>query len=128
LRARQDADEWVIDGVAPWVSGWELNDLIHVAARTPDDDVVWLLVDEPSEGMHAEPLRLLAVKRMSFPWLSLVAGSASTADDCSDSVGAAGGTDLLRLAKFLHVPGKAGFEVDDFGPGWRDTNEHHLLV
>jgi alkylation response protein AidB-like acyl-CoA dehydrogenase len=61
LRARQDGDEWVLDGVAPWVSGWELSDVIHVAARTPDDDVIWLLVDEPSEGMHAEPLRLLAV-------------------------------------------------------------------
>jgi alkylation response protein AidB-like acyl-CoA dehydrogenase len=35
--------------------------VIHVAARTADDDVIWLFVDEPSEGMHAEPLRLLAV-------------------------------------------------------------------
>ena len=47
----------VIDGVAPWVSGWGLTDVIHVAARTPDDDVVWLLVDAPSDGLRAEPLR-----------------------------------------------------------------------
>jgi hypothetical protein len=38
------------------------------------------------------------------------------------------GTDLLRLGQFLHVLGKAGLEVDDLGPGWRDANEHHLLV
>ena len=61
LRARQDGDVWIVDGVAPWVSGWGLTDVVHVAARTPDDDVVWLLVDAPSSGMRAEPLRLLAV-------------------------------------------------------------------
>ena len=61
LRARQDGDVWIVDGVAPWVSGWGLTDVVHVAARTPDDDVVWLLVDAPSTGMRAEALRLLAV-------------------------------------------------------------------
>ena len=61
LRARQEGEEWVVDGVAPWVSGWGLTDAVHVAARTPDDDVVWLLVDVPSSGMRAEALRLLAV-------------------------------------------------------------------
>jgi alkylation response protein AidB-like acyl-CoA dehydrogenase len=61
LRAREDGEEWIVDGVAPWVSGWGLSDLIHVAARTPDDDVVWLLIDAPSPGMRAQPLRLLAV-------------------------------------------------------------------
>jgi alkylation response protein AidB-like acyl-CoA dehydrogenase len=35
--------------------------VVHIAARTPDDDVVWLLADLPSAGMRAEPLRLLAV-------------------------------------------------------------------
>jgi hypothetical protein len=33
-----------------------------------------------------------------------------------------GGTDLLRLSQFLHILGKAGLEIDDFGPGWRDAN------
>jgi hypothetical protein len=28
-----------------------------------------------------------------------------------------GVTDLLCLNQFLHVPGKAGLEIDDFGPG-----------
>src|SRR5436190_11728289 len=59
LRARPDGDDWVVDGHAPWVSGWGLTDLIHVAARTPDDDVVWLLVDASTDGLKATPLRLL---------------------------------------------------------------------
>jgi alkylation response protein AidB-like acyl-CoA dehydrogenase len=43
------------------VSGWGLADVIHVSARTPDDDVVWLLVDTSAEGLHATRLQLLAV-------------------------------------------------------------------
>jgi alkylation response protein AidB-like acyl-CoA dehydrogenase len=61
LHARRDGDEWIVDGVAPWVSGWGLSDVIHVAARTPEDDVVWLLLDAPSPGMRSQPQRLLAV-------------------------------------------------------------------
>ncbi|HZT64598.1 MAG TPA: acyl-CoA dehydrogenase family protein [Acidimicrobiales bacterium] len=61
LLARPDGDGWLIDGRAPWVTGWSLTDLIHVSARTPDDDVVWLLVDASSPGLRAEPLHLLAV-------------------------------------------------------------------
>lgn len=54
-----------MDGEAPWVSGWSLTDLIHVSARTPEDDVIWLLVDAASPGLHATPLRLLAVNASS---------------------------------------------------------------
>ncbi len=61
LRARLEGDEWMLNGVAPWVTGWGLTDVVHVAARTTDDEVVWLLVDAPSPGMRAEPLQLLAV-------------------------------------------------------------------
>jgi alkylation response protein AidB-like acyl-CoA dehydrogenase len=61
LRVRQEGGSWVVDGVAPWVSGWGLSDVIHVAARTPEDDVVWLLVDAPSAGMQAQRMRLLGV-------------------------------------------------------------------
>jgi alkylation response protein AidB-like acyl-CoA dehydrogenase len=61
LRCRQDGDSWVIDGTAPWVSGWGLTDVIHVAARAPDDDVVWLLVDTSADGFRAEPHRLLGM-------------------------------------------------------------------
>lgn len=61
LRARKEQDCWVLDGHAPWVSGWGLTDVMLVSARTPDNDVVWLLVDESSDGLDARPLRLLAV-------------------------------------------------------------------
>src|SRR5687768_15174976 len=36
LRAREEGGEWVLDGIAPWVSGWGLADVVHVAARTPE--------------------------------------------------------------------------------------------
>jgi alkylation response protein AidB-like acyl-CoA dehydrogenase len=61
LRATSVDGGWLVEGTAPWVSGWGLADVIHVAARTPEDEVVWLLVDAPSPGMTAERLRLLAV-------------------------------------------------------------------
>jgi alkylation response protein AidB-like acyl-CoA dehydrogenase len=61
LRAQPQAGDWILQGSAPWVSGWGLADVIHVAARTPDDDVVWLLVDTSSEGVQATQHRLLAV-------------------------------------------------------------------
>lgn len=61
LRCRQEGDSWLVDGVAPWVSGWGLTDVVHVAARSPEDDVVWLLVDAASEGITAEPHRLLGM-------------------------------------------------------------------
>lgn len=61
LRARPDGGDWVLDGIAYFVSGWGLADVIHVAARTPEDDVVWLLADMGSPGFTADPHRLLAV-------------------------------------------------------------------
>lgn len=61
LRAEQVDGKWTVSGVAPWVSGWGLADVIHVAARTPDDDVVWLIVDCDAPGIETTPLQLLAV-------------------------------------------------------------------
>ncbi len=62
LRARRDGDGWLLDGVSPFVSGWGRIDVLHVAARTPDDQVVWLIVDA-AEGpsVRAERLRLAAL-------------------------------------------------------------------
>ena len=73
LRARLDDGGWILDGVAPWVSGWGLSDVVHVAARTPEDDVVWLLVEAPSAGMSSQPLRLLAVNASATVTLSFTA-------------------------------------------------------
>jgi len=45
LRATPARDGYVLDGTAPFVTGWGHVDVVHVAARTASDDVVWLLVD-----------------------------------------------------------------------------------
>jgi alkylation response protein AidB-like acyl-CoA dehydrogenase len=43
--AEQAADGgWIINGHAPWVTGWGLIDVVLVGARS-GDDVVWLLLD-----------------------------------------------------------------------------------
>lgn len=46
LHAIPDGDGWVIDGEAPWVSGWGRIDVLQVAARGPDDTVVTVVVDD----------------------------------------------------------------------------------
>lgn len=40
LHATPDDGGWIIDGRAPWVSGWGRIDTLQVAARGPDDTVV----------------------------------------------------------------------------------------
>jgi alkylation response protein AidB-like acyl-CoA dehydrogenase len=46
LRATPNpAGGWLLSGQSPWVSGWGLVDVLHVAARGPEDTVVWLIVD-----------------------------------------------------------------------------------
>jgi alkylation response protein AidB-like acyl-CoA dehydrogenase len=45
VRAIREGDDWVLDGSCPWVTGWGLVDVVHVAARTEDGDVGWLLLD-----------------------------------------------------------------------------------
>jgi alkylation response protein AidB-like acyl-CoA dehydrogenase len=45
VRASREGDDWRLDGTCPWVTGWGLVDVVHVAARTDDGDVVWLLLD-----------------------------------------------------------------------------------
>jgi alkylation response protein AidB-like acyl-CoA dehydrogenase len=61
LRATLDGGAWMLDGVAPWVTGWDRIDVIHVAARA-GEDVVWMLVDATeSKALAAERLPLVAV-------------------------------------------------------------------
>ena len=45
LRARPSSYGWTLHGSVPWVTGWGLVDVVHVAALDDDGDVVWLLVD-----------------------------------------------------------------------------------
>lgn len=58
LHARLDEDGWVVDGVSPFVSGWDRIDVVHTAARV-GDEVVWLIVDaRESSELRVERLRL----------------------------------------------------------------------
>jgi alkylation response protein AidB-like acyl-CoA dehydrogenase len=45
LRARPSSYGWTLHGSVPWVTGWGLVDVVHVAALDDEGHVVWLLVD-----------------------------------------------------------------------------------
>jgi alkylation response protein AidB-like acyl-CoA dehydrogenase len=61
LRARPVAGGWLLDGDAPWVSGWGIVDLLLVVARGPDDTVVTVLIDAQEQpGLLAQRQRLAA--------------------------------------------------------------------
>jgi alkylation response protein AidB-like acyl-CoA dehydrogenase len=62
LTARRSAGDWILDGSAPWVTGWGRIDVVHTAARDAEGNVVWLLVDAASSAtLEVEPLELAAV-------------------------------------------------------------------
>lgn len=62
LSARPVDGGWLLEGRAPWVTGWGRIDVLHVAARGPGGTVVWLLVDAHQQtGLVAERQRLVAV-------------------------------------------------------------------
>jgi len=61
LRARPSSYGWTLHGSVPWVTGWGLIDVVHVAALDDDGDVVWLLVDAArAPSMRVARQRLLA--------------------------------------------------------------------
>lgn len=62
LRAHPTGDGYVFEGTSPWVTGWGLVDMLHAAARDPDGNVVWALLDVDAAGtLSVEPLKLVAV-------------------------------------------------------------------
>jgi alkylation response protein AidB-like acyl-CoA dehydrogenase len=62
MTVRESPGGYVLDGNAPWVTGWGRIDLVHVAARNHAGDVFWFLLDTGQrEGLRVEPLRLAAV-------------------------------------------------------------------
>ncbi|MGH3302341.1 MAG: acyl-CoA dehydrogenase family protein [Streptosporangiaceae bacterium] len=71
LHARPDGDGWLVDGVSPFVSGWGRIDVIHLAARTPDDRIVWLIADA-AEGpaLRVERLHLAALNATATVWVT----------------------------------------------------------
>jgi Acyl-CoA dehydrogenase, N-terminal domain len=55
------AGGWLLSGESPWVTGWGLVDVLHVAARGPEDTVVWLIVDAVERpGLTAHRQRVVA--------------------------------------------------------------------
>ena len=76
LRATLTSYGWLLDGEAPWVTGWGHIGLLLVTARGPGEDtVVSFLVDAREQpGLTAAPMRLAAVNasatvRLSFAGL-----------------------------------------------------------
>jgi alkylation response protein AidB-like acyl-CoA dehydrogenase len=82
LRARATEGGYLLDGVSPWVTGWEYLDTLHVAARQDDDTIVWAVLDAGPRGgagpgasrgagagasssLTAEPLSMVAVMASS---------------------------------------------------------------
>lgn len=53
---------YLLDGESPWVTGWGLIDILHVAARDPTDTLVWTLTNPvASDTLAVRPLRMVAV-------------------------------------------------------------------
>jgi alkylation response protein AidB-like acyl-CoA dehydrogenase len=90
LRVQPDGAGWRLDGVSPFVSGWGLIDVLHVAARTPDDEIAWLLVEVPDGlALRAERIRLAALDatatvRLTFAGLAVPAGRETSLDRPGD--------------------------------------------
>ena len=64
---RRHDGSWVLEGFAPWVTGWGLIDVVLAGARC-GEDVVWLLLDaraDPSAGYTAIPVALATMQASS---------------------------------------------------------------
>jgi alkylation response protein AidB-like acyl-CoA dehydrogenase len=62
LRARPVRGGYLLEGLSPWATGWDLIDVVHVAARDPRDNIVMALLDaEAGPALSAEPLHMVAV-------------------------------------------------------------------
>ena len=44
LRATPDGDGWLLSGFAPWVTSWDHAEVMSVAAKTDDGQLVWSLL------------------------------------------------------------------------------------
>jgi alkylation response protein AidB-like acyl-CoA dehydrogenase len=62
LRARRVAGGYVLDGTAPWVTGWGLIDVLYTLARTEEGELLAaLLPARVSDELAASRMRLVAV-------------------------------------------------------------------
>ncbi len=99
VHARADEDGWVVDGVSPFVSGWGRIDVVHLAARTPDGQVVWLITDAvegpalQAERLHLAALDATATVRVTFSQLRVGADRVTDLHPISDGTA----PEVLRL-------------------------------
>jgi len=79
LTAERYAGGWLLQGASPFVSGWGLVDVVHVAARASDGEIVWLIADAvEGPSVRADRLRLAALNatatvRVTFDRLPVAA-------------------------------------------------------
>lgn len=63
MRVRAVDGGFLLDGEAPWVTGWDMIDTLYTAARDERDDVHFLFVDaKDSATLVTTPLELVAVR------------------------------------------------------------------
>jgi alkylation response protein AidB-like acyl-CoA dehydrogenase len=62
LRARRVDGGYLLDGEAPWVTGWDMIDTLYVAARDGDTIVFALLDAVAGPAVSVTPLELVAVQ------------------------------------------------------------------
>lgn len=90
LRALPDRHGWLLDGLSPFVSGWGHLDVVHAAARTADDQIVWLIVDAAEgDSVRADRIRLAALNatatvRVTFDRLPVSADRVTARHPVSD--------------------------------------------
>jgi alkylation response protein AidB-like acyl-CoA dehydrogenase len=66
LRATETEDGWLLNGDAPWVSGWGIVDVIFAMARASNDTVVSFIVDAAERtGLDVTRHRLSAMNASS---------------------------------------------------------------
>ncbi|WP_433005529.1 acyl-CoA dehydrogenase family protein [Kribbella sp. CA-294648] len=63
LAVRRTGDGYLLNGSVPWVTGWDMIDLVHVAALDDSGNVVFLLMDAvASESLGPELNDLVAAR------------------------------------------------------------------
>jgi alkylation response protein AidB-like acyl-CoA dehydrogenase len=75
LRAEPSEEGWILEGNAPWVSGWGIVDVLFVTARGPNETVISCILDARDQpGLKVTPhvlsaLNATATVRLDFDGL-----------------------------------------------------------
>ena len=96
---------YLLEGVAPWFTGWGMVDSLLVAGRTSDDGLVFAMLDVvENDTLHADPLDLMAVRASGTVTPALVATPAPRMGDEGVETGLAQqGARVIRRVRPCHV-------------------------